>query len=80
MVRFLSAIERQDRDGMDLGGADLRVGTLGLELAVAKFALGLNEGALLQRAGPFAKFPKPRFDAIRFGSCIRRRRCLSNSR
>ena len=66
MFRFLGAIERQDRDGVDLGGADLRVVPLGLELAVPKFSLGLNVGTLLQGSGPFAEFP-PNHDLMPFG-------------
>src|SRR5580658_4229299 len=52
---------------MDFGGADLRVGTIRLKLAVPQFALGFDEGALLKRSGPFSKFP-PDHDPMPFSS------------
>jgi hypothetical protein len=55
MLGLFGAVERQDRDGVDLGGADPGVGTIGLKLAVPEFALGFDECALLKRSGPFSK-------------------------
>src|SRR5580704_16395042 len=52
---------------MDLGGADLRVGTIGLKLPIAEFPLGFDEGALLEGAGPFSELP-PNHDPMPFGS------------
>ena len=51
---------------MDLGGTDLRVGTRGLKLPIPQFALDFDEGALLERAGPFAEFP-PNHDSVPLG-------------
>jgi hypothetical protein len=42
---------------MDLGGADLRVGTIGLKLPISEFTLGFDDGALLEGAGPFSELP-----------------------
>jgi hypothetical protein len=46
----------------DLDRADLRVGALGLELTIAKFAFDLDESAFFQGAGPHSPtlFPRPR--------------------
>src|SRR5580704_8922040 len=54
---------------MDLGGADLRVGTIGLKLPIPQFALGFDEGALLEGAGPFAELP-PNDDPMPLGSSL----------
>ena len=52
---------------MNFGGADLRVGTIGLKLAVPQFALGFDEGALFEGAGPFSELP-PNDDPMPLGS------------
>ena len=54
---------------MDFGGADLRVGTVGLELAIPQFALGFDEGTLFEGAGPFSELP-PNHDPMPLGSCL----------
>src|SRR5580704_5524497 len=54
---------------MDLGGADLRVGTIGLKLPIPQFALGFDEGALLEGAGPFSELP-PNHDPMPLGSSL----------
>ena len=52
---------------MDLGGANLRVRAIGLKLTIPEFALGFDEGALLEGAGPFSELP-PNHDPMPFGS------------
>ena len=54
---------------MDFGGADLRVGTIGLKLPIAQFPLGFDEGALFEGAGPFSELP-PNHDPVPFGPCL----------
>jgi hypothetical protein len=67
VLRFFGAIERKDRDGMDLGSADLRFGTIRLKLAVPQFALGFDEGTLFEGTGPFSELP-PNHDPMPLGS------------
>jgi hypothetical protein len=58
VLGLFATVKREDRDGMDLAGSDLGVGTIGLKLAVSQFALGLDEGTLLERSCPFSKLPQ----------------------
>jgi hypothetical protein len=43
VLRLLGSVECQDRNGVDLDGADLIIGTIGLKLAVPQFASASNE-------------------------------------
>lgn len=54
---------------MDLGGADLRVGTIGLKLPIPQLPLDFDEGTHLEGAGPFSE-PRPNDDPMPFGSHI----------
>lgn len=57
VLGLFGAVERQDRNGLDLGGSNLNVGTIGLKLAVPQFAPGFDEGTLFKRSGPFSELP-----------------------